>query len=120
MVASQEAPAEYLPNVIGEKLSSVTFVLNYVQVDFDGKQFTAYSWPTVGEKDRRTNFEDHGYRDALCSLIARVVVNVEHLVAVLRIRFSDGSALDFDILEEEDGREKLMFHDTTSNIWSFW
>jgi hypothetical protein len=39
--------------LVGEKLSSVTFVLDYLQVDFDGNQFTFYIWPTVfvdGEK----------------------------------------------------------------------
>ena len=33
--------------IVGEKLSSVTFVMDYVQLGFDGPLLTAYSGPEV-------------------------------------------------------------------------
>ena len=120
MLSSQETDSEYLPDLVGEKLSSVIFVLDYLQLDFDGKRFTAYAWPVVIETNRRKKFGDSGYRDALCSLIARVVAAVENRVTVLRVGFSNGSALEFDIEEDESGREKLIFEETGDYKWAYW
>lgn len=120
MISGQETGSDYLPALVGEKLSSVTFVLDYLQIDFNGKRFTAYTWPVVIETNRRTKFGDSGYRDALCSLIARVVATVENCVTVLRICFSNGSALEFDIEEDESGREKLIFEETGDYKWAYW
>lgn len=64
---------EFLNNLIGEKLSSVTFVMDYLQLDFDGNQFTLYVWPVVNIGGKEYLFGEPSYRDILCSLITQVV-----------------------------------------------
>src|SRR5438309_381335 len=62
--------------LIGEKLSSVTFVMDYLQLDFDGNRFTLNVWPSVTIDNKVSRFGDPSYRDQLCSLITQVVKQV--------------------------------------------
>jgi hypothetical protein len=64
---------EFLNILIGEKLSSVTFVMDYVQLDFDGNRFTFNVWPAITLKGKEYKFGEPSYRDSLCSLIGQVV-----------------------------------------------
>jgi hypothetical protein len=66
----------FLEILVGEKLSSVTFVMDYLQADFDGNGFTFYIWPVVTVDNINYKFGDSLYRDKLCSLITRVVENL--------------------------------------------
>jgi hypothetical protein len=61
--------------LVGQELGSVVFVRDYVQLDFDGPRLSLYVWPTV-VTDRRVDFGEPGYRDALCELIGRPVTGV--------------------------------------------
>ena len=63
----------FLDVLVGEKLSSVTFVMDYLQADFDGNGFTFYIWPVVTVDNIEYRFGVPLYRDKLCSLITRVV-----------------------------------------------
>lgn len=61
-------------SLLGERLSSVEFVLNdYVQLRFDGPTFNAYSHPVVTVAGRTFRWGETGYRDALCERILAVV-----------------------------------------------
>jgi hypothetical protein len=64
---------EFLNILVGEKLSSVTFVMDYLQLDFDGNQFTFYVWPVISIGGKEYLFGEPSYRDNLCSLISQVV-----------------------------------------------
>jgi hypothetical protein len=80
--------------LIGEKLSSVIFVMDYLQIDFDGNRFTFNIWPeiTVDRIDYR--FGDQFYRDKLCSLIAKIVsetILIEN--DKMEIKFDDSNKL---------------------------
>jgi hypothetical protein len=55
--------------LFGRSLSAVTFVLDYVQFDFDGMQLTAYTLPEVEASGRRWTSQDLGWRDAPCARI---------------------------------------------------
>ncbi|MVN23468.1 hypothetical protein [Mucilaginibacter arboris] len=70
---------DFLNILIEEKLSSVTFVMDYLQVDFDGNGFTFYIWPVVTVENIEYKFGDSYYRDKLCSLIAQIVKSVSYV-----------------------------------------
>jgi hypothetical protein len=82
-----------LEELVGETLSSVIFVADYLQLDFNGPRLSAFVWPHViigGEAVRI--FGDHGYRDSLCAFIMRdVVATEESPEAGLVIRFDLGA-----------------------------
>jgi len=94
--------------VEGEALNSVTFVQDYLQLDFDGPRFTFFQWPEVfleaGSKlpEGSYAFGDPGYRDVLCSLIEAEVesTSAEEGVA-LEIKFDNGAIVRVSLREEE-------------------
>jgi hypothetical protein len=63
--------------LIGEKLSSVTFVMDYLQIDFDGNRFTLNIFPIIKSRGHVFKFGKQFYRDNLCELIGKVVSSIE-------------------------------------------
>jgi hypothetical protein len=77
--AAEEPPDSLLDRLAGEELSSVIFVRDYAQFDFNGPRLSTYVWPLVeaaGPVAHERRFGDQGYRDALCELIGRTVTEV--------------------------------------------
>jgi hypothetical protein len=62
--------------LIGEKLSSITFVMDYLQIDFDGNCFTFNIWPIITVDGIEYKFGEPHHRNKLCSLIAKIVSEV--------------------------------------------
>jgi hypothetical protein len=63
-----------LDRIIGARLTSVDFVLDYLILGFDGKgALTSLVWPEVSIAARVLKFGMQGYRDSLCELIPQVV-----------------------------------------------
>ena len=84
-----------LQSVVGEYLSSVTFVMDYLQIGFSGYGFTMNSWPTITMQSRTLAYEDGGYKDALCSLIGETVTEVdEYWDTGLRLQFKNASYIN--------------------------
>uniref|UniRef100_UPI000EAE4654 hypothetical protein n=1 Tax=Flavisolibacter nicotianae TaxID=2364882 RepID=UPI000EAE4654 len=89
---------EFLNILVGEKLSSVTFVMDYLQLDFDGNQFTLYVWPLVSVDGKEYRFGEPSYRDYLCSLIARVVKQTSgEQKNYFTLEFENGSKLSVSL-----------------------
>lgn len=62
-----------LASLIGEELSAVIFVADYILFDFNGARLTVFSRPVVEVRGHRERFPEHGSRDALCALIQQEV-----------------------------------------------
>jgi hypothetical protein len=63
-------------SILGEQLSSVEFVQDYLQLHFDGNTLTYYSWPNIIQGSRSLNIQTIGYRDALCEIISQKVIRI--------------------------------------------
>jgi hypothetical protein len=95
----------------GEELSSVTFVQDYVQLDFNGPQLTLFIWPEVFRAEGSYAFGEPGYRDMLCALIGETATTttIENGVA-LEIEFETGVILRTSLREEDYvGPEAINF-----------
>jgi hypothetical protein len=70
-----EQGATIFSRIIGARLSSVDFVLDYLILGFDGKgALTTLVWPEiVSTLGTVLKFGMHGYRDGLCDLITQIV-----------------------------------------------
>jgi hypothetical protein len=79
--------------LVGSRLSAVTFVMDYVQCDFDAAKLTAYTVPTVREEGHTWSPTDSGWRDALCRRIGVVVRRVGRSNEELSIDFEDNSEI---------------------------
>ena len=62
--------------VIGEPLSAVSFVQDYVEFHFDGKIIRSLTCPILLTADKTYKFPEKGSRDGLCSLIGRAVTEL--------------------------------------------
>ncbi len=83
-----------LEALAGEQLSSVIFVADYVQFDFNGPGLTAISDPIVVRGETRVRFPDPGSRDALCSLIQQYVKSASAIESErIEVTFDSGDRL---------------------------
>lgn len=88
--------------IVGQQLSSVTFVQDYLQLDFDGPGFTLFIWPEVFRDEGSYAFGEPGYRDALCSAIAENVTEASFETDVaLEIQFESGTIFRMSLREED-------------------
>lgn len=115
------APGGSLDSVVGEQLSSVTFVQNYVQLDFDGRRLTINEWPSVETGGEIVRFGEDGYRDALCSLIAKLVASVHVGDEAIILSFVGGESIRVDLLASRfpEG-DRVIFHNHVNEGWSWW
>lgn len=83
-----------ISSIVGEPLSGVAFVQDYVEFHFDGKILRALSNPLLASGGGSWAFPEQGSRDALCSMIGRVVVRVTiDEGSRIEVVFSNGSSL---------------------------
>ena len=65
-----------LLRIVGIRLTSVQFTLNYLILGFDQKgALTTLVWPEVIQGNQVMRFGDAGYRDRLCELMDQVVTS---------------------------------------------
>lgn len=114
-----------LNTLVEEKLESVVFVMDYVQLDFGTARFTAYVWPTVTLGGVTEQFGDPGYRNALCAFITHEVLSVEESYGIgLAIRLGIGEIVISSATTDLRGLEMAMlqvhegpFQDAAWMVW---
>jgi hypothetical protein len=62
--------------LVGEKLNTLAFVMDYVEFMFNGPVLRALASPSVQSGEMRFRFPEPGSRDALCSLIGSKVLAI--------------------------------------------
>jgi len=95
-------------SLVGEQLSSVEFVMDYIQLGFDG-QFFQVLCPLhihVGESIVRP--EDDSFRNVLCGIIGQIVHSVDIGDAAVIIRF-EHCRIDLLYGSDDSGRETLNY-----------
>jgi hypothetical protein len=98
-----EALIEVLQTLVGTDLAVVSFVRDYLQLEFDtagaGSYIvTAFRLPRVRAGKQDYAPETPGYRDMLCHRIDHVVTNViAHAQQETRFEFDDASAIAFSL-----------------------
>lgn len=113
-------PPQPFESVIGEELSSVEFVRDYVQLRFDSPPLNLNVWPRIhasGTVRRRT---DAGYADALLALIGRRLVRADELLDLgLALDFDDGTRLAVPLDgTEARGPEVAWFDGEPGGLWT--
>jgi hypothetical protein len=91
-----------LQKIIGEQLSSVEFVQDYIQLHFDGPTLTAFVWPVVSTNGKTTRAGEHGYKDALCASIGRKVQSAQVVEGVeVLVEFEGGARISISLRPED-------------------
>jgi hypothetical protein len=99
-----------------QQLSSVVFVQDYLQLDFDGNTVTCYDWPIVVLLDSKFVIDDKEYRNVLCSLIAKQVNDTSFIEGeTLSINFQTGEKIEFNF---KNANGEVIYFTTTEGEWS--
>ena len=83
-----------LGTIAGDELAGVWFVMDYLQLQFQGRMATFLVWPTVRSGGDSLEFGQPGYRDGLCSFIGQSVLEADVFVdAGVVLSFSQGEMI---------------------------
>ncbi|HET7233586.1 MAG TPA: hypothetical protein VFJ16_26475 [Longimicrobium sp.] len=83
-----------IDDLVGEVLNAVCFVMDYVELHFNGAVLRALSTPVVETAAGMLVFPEFGSRDALCSLIGAQVLSLDVSDdAQIRIRLAERGAV---------------------------
>jgi hypothetical protein len=116
---SPRVPESALDEIVGEKLSRITFVLDYLQMSFDGPPLTLWVWPRIHRSGGELRRDDPGYADALLAQIGKLLVGVDELLDLgLALDFDDGTRLSVPLDGTDSvGPEVAMFNGEQSRVW---
>ncbi len=91
-----------LQQIVGEQLSAVTFVQDYLQFQFDGPILNALTVVTVATPQGRATSGEDQFRNLLCSCIAKRVGRVEvREHEALCIQLADGSSVALSLRDDD-------------------
>jgi len=91
--------AEGLSRLEGERLTSVEFVLDYVQLRFDGPCLSVYTPHHIAYASGKIVSGDAGYCDALCELIGHLIVKASLVEeSELSLAFDNGAIWTMSLL----------------------
>lgn len=114
----EQTEEESLQVIIGEQLSAVTFVQDYVQLHFDGPRLTIFSHTVVTLGDKIFHWGKPGFRDALCNSIAQQVTEARVAYGEsISVSFADGSTIKISLKDENYRGGEAVNFDTGSNEW---
>ena len=109
-------------DLVGEPVSAVCFVQNYVEFHFDGSIVRALSNPRLTLDDTVWRFPEPGARESFCNVIGAVVetVDVDDELSIV-LRFDSGHTL-FVPLDHESrvGPEAAHFVSELDHIMHVW
>ena len=107
---------------MGEEINAICFVMDYVEVRFNGPILRALTGPTVEIAGEQWRFPAVGSRDALCSLIGAEVesVGVEEGLRI-ELRTKEGHVLTIPLDEVSmTGPEAAHFVPDTDAPMQVW
>jgi len=105
--------------LVGEQLSSVTFVQDYLQLSFDGPRINVFNPLRVKTLSSCITSWSPGFRDLVCGQIGKVVAAVNSQPAeALTVVFEDGSSLSISLLPEDSmGPEAYYANGFKGKAW---
>ena len=107
--------------LVGEQLNAVTFVMDYVQVHFNGPTLTFLVPVYVRVPEHQLVFPGPGGRDALCELIGAEVASVQANDDIIDVEFRDGRRLRAPLAEEHrSGPEAAHFQERLNGPVMVW
>lgn len=112
-----------LSSIIGAQLSTVDFVMDYIQLNFDGDKeratLTTYTLPVIRVGENLYKLGDPGYRDKLVERIAkRVTYTWVKEKDEIGIGFDDGSTVSVSLKPEDcSGPEAFYFSGPNNLAW---
>jgi len=98
--------------IVGEKLSAITFVMDYWQLQFDGPTINALTRVQVSADGTFLRDGDDQFRNLICGQIGKIVAEVALGKSdAFIIEFEDGSSISISLKAEDYvGPEAIVFN----------
>lgn len=113
-----ERHPELIESVVGEKLSAITFVLDYWQLQFDGPTINVFTRLDVSANGLDLSDGHDQFRNLICGQIGKVVADVALVQPeAFTITFIDQSSIKISLRwQDYRGPEAMIFygHDQSS------
>ena len=112
-----------IQEILGEPLSAVAFVQDYIEFHFDGKIVRALAHPLLQKGRMLDEFPNSGSRDAFCGLISSEVksVTIEERESI-KIEFLTGEVIAIPLTASDaSGPEAAHYvpgEDQPIEVWS--
>jgi len=107
--------------LIGEQLSAVSFVQDYVELHFGGPVIRALANPIITDDAGTVAFPDPGSRDRICRIITQIVREVDLTEDLeLRIRFTEAQIVVPLNGARSPGPEAMHFQDSVTAPVQVW
>ena len=107
-MSSQDVSATFSV-LVGATLEAVTFVMDYVQLQFHSAKLSAYTLPKVELAGRCWTIQDDGWRDSLCARIGVIVRSASCSDRRIQIGCEDGATIGISLMTEDyRGPEAFM------------
>jgi hypothetical protein len=91
-----------LTALVGKKLTSITFILDYMQFGFDDARITAITDPVISVAGSELRLGDTEYRNQLCNQIGSSVVHASVLEGEkIFVEFSSGAQVSISLRPED-------------------
>ena len=104
-------------------LAGVTFIRDYIQFLFDDAVLNTYTLPQIRTEIGQISSAQHGYCDALCSLIGKRVLHANEYAKEEKIviQFEDDKEITISLkLEDRVCAEAAMFQIWRDRTWNVW
>jgi len=112
---------EALNQLVGEEINAIAFVMNFVEVHFNGPILTCYTPPILECRGRTFVFPHEGSRDALCGLIGDIPYEAcEDVESAIVLKMNTGCVLTIRLDRDSTmGREAatLIGVSETTFVW---
>ena len=107
-----------LQMIVGQQLSSVEFVQDYVQLNFDGPTLKAIPQPAVEVGGREFRWDEPGFRDELCRRIARKAMSARIFPGeTIRLMFDDSAVVEVSLRQEDYRAAEAIRFDLEPSKW---
>lgn len=91
-----------LEDLVGEQLSAVEFVQDFLQLRFDGPVLTLLEWPEVFREEGSYAYGEPEYRNVLCDLIAEDVAAASLVEGeAVEVQFASGASVRLSLRSED-------------------
>ncbi len=117
-VADVSSLSRLMAELRGRSLTSVEFVLDYIQFRFEGSCLTTLILPSVSVNGHTLQAGSTGYYDQVCSLIGQQVLGVEVATEELVVLFSGSACLSVSLKDENYPGPEALNYSSTDGRWA--
>lgn len=122
MGSSENSEFASLSLLVGDRLVGVQFVMDYLKLNFDTSEMTILSSIQVSISGLISNSFQSGFRDRICSLIGRKILEATGVRnKYLLLKFDEDASILISLKpEDREGPEAVMFETRSGMKWSVW